>query len=91
MVCKSLLVVSQVADNLFIFITVLAVGYSNGTVCLRHIENADVLHEVDIQEKVTSMNWVSQEFPEGELWSPGIYPEDNSVHYLPKLEPLNKR
>lgn len=69
---------------------VLAVGYSNGTVCLRHIENADVLHEVDIQEKVTSMNWVSQEFPEGELWSPGIYPEDNSVHYLPKLEPLNK-
>lgn len=69
---------------------VLAVGYSNGTVCLRHIENADVLHEVDIQEKVTSMNWVSQEFPDGESWSPGVYPEDNSAHYLPKLEPLNK-
>ncbi|GAB1604964.1 anaphase-promoting complex subunit 4-like [Argonauta hians] len=70
---------------------ILAVGYTHGKVCLCHIENADVLHELTIPEEVTSMSWVSQVFPEGTSWSPCAYPEDTSDHYLPKLEPLNKR
>ncbi|XP_052832693.1 anaphase-promoting complex subunit 4 isoform X1 [Octopus bimaculoides] len=70
---------------------ILAVGYTHGKVCLCHIENADVLHEVNIHEEVTSMSWVSQVFPDGSSWSPRAYPEDTSDHYLPKLEPLNKR
>lgn len=50
-----------------------------------------MLHEVNIHEEVTSMSWVSQVFPDGSSWSPRAYPEDTSDHYLPKLEPLNKR
>lgn len=68
-----------------------AAGYSNGRINLYHIENADILHSINLEGEITCMEWVCQFCPEDAEWKPDPYKEDNFRNYLPKLQPLNKR
>ena len=74
-----------------IIIPVLAAGYSNGKINLYHIENAEILHTLELQGEVTCMEWISQHTPEGSTWSPDPYQEDDFSTYLPKLQSLGKK
>lgn len=69
---------------------VVAAGYSNGRINLYHIENADILHSINLEGEITCMEWVCQFCPEEAEWKSDPYKEDNFRNYLPKLQPLNK-
>ncbi|WAR21442.1 APC4-like protein [Mya arenaria] len=69
---------------------VLAVGYTTGHMLLCYIENADILHSIDLQQQVTCLSWVAQSLPGGEAWSCDPYLPDNTDSYLPRLQPLSK-
>ncbi|XP_061192956.1 anaphase-promoting complex subunit 4-like [Saccostrea echinata] len=69
---------------------VVAAGYTDGKINLYHIENADILHSISMEEEITCMEWVCQFSPDGTVWKPDPYKEDNFKQYLPKLQPLNK-
>ncbi|XP_052227886.1 anaphase-promoting complex subunit 4-like [Dreissena polymorpha] len=70
---------------------VLAVGYSSGQVVLCYIENAEVLHTIEVGSQVTSLSWVCHAAPKcGASTLSDPYLQDNTATYLPKLHPLNK-
>lgn len=69
---------------------VLAVGYTSGQVNLCYIENAEILHTVQVGSEVTCLSWVCQMIPGGGTWSCDPYAEDKTELYLPKLQPLTK-
>ncbi|KAJ8317106.1 hypothetical protein KUTeg_005010 [Tegillarca granosa] len=69
---------------------VLAAGYSCGKIHLYDIENAQILHSLELKGEITCMNWISHTLPEGDVWSPDPYDEDNFNLFLPKLQPLSK-
>ncbi|XP_053406438.1 anaphase-promoting complex subunit 4-like [Mercenaria mercenaria] len=69
---------------------VLAVGYTSGQVNLCYIENAEVLHTIQLEKEITCLSWVCQVLPGGGTWSCDPYAEDNTELYLPKLQPLTK-
>ncbi|XP_056005623.1 anaphase-promoting complex subunit 4-like isoform X2 [Ostrea edulis] len=69
---------------------VVAAGYSDGRINLYHIENADTLHSTSLEGEINCMEWVCQFSPDGAVWKPDPYKEDNFKDYLPKLQPLNR-
>lgn len=68
---------------------VLAVGYSTGQINLCFIENAEILHTIEVKSEVTFLSWACQAIPVG-TWSCEPYLNDNTETYLPKLQPLTK-
>jgi hypothetical protein len=70
--------------------TVLAVGYTSGQVNLCYIENAEVLHTIELEKEITCLSWVCQVLPVGGTWSCEPYSDDSTELYLPKLQPLTK-
>ncbi|XP_041370961.1 anaphase-promoting complex subunit 4-like [Gigantopelta aegis] len=69
---------------------VLAVGYASGKIRLCDIENAEVLHNINMSKRITTLNWISQVFTGSDSWSTEPYSEDGASDFLPKLQPLNK-
>lgn len=69
---------------------VLAIGYTSGQVNLCFIENAEILHTIEVGQEVTFLSWVCQVVPGGGTWSCDPYMEDNTEMYLPRLQPLTK-
>ena len=53
-----------------------------------YIENAEVLHTIEIEKEITCLSWVCQIVPGGGAWSCEPYCDDNTELYLPKLQPL---
>lgn len=69
--------------------TQLAVGYSNGTVLLVDVENADHIHSYETNSSISCMSWTATESSAAEETSCPYF-TDSSAKYLPKLPPLAK-
>lgn len=69
---------------------VLAVGYLSGKLKLCDVEKGEVLHDASVEGEITCMSWIAQYLPDGSTWTADPYKEDNSMQFLPTVQPLNK-
>lgn len=70
---------------------ILAVAYETGKIVLCDVENADILHTIEIRASITAMTWVAKFTSDATKSDNEIYfYEDLSHHFLSKLPSLSK-